>query len=55
MIELCCEYYSAFDFMLLLCHVRISEFQGEEFLDIQATVECVFTLKLVRDMIITYS
>ena len=26
-----------------------------EFLDIQATVECKFTLKRVRDMIITYS
>ena len=28
---------------------------SKEFLDIQATIECRFTLKLVRDMIITYS
>ena len=28
---------------------------SKEFLDIQATVECGFTLKLVRDMIKTYS
>ena len=27
----------------------------EEFLDIQATIECGFTLKRVRDMIRTYS
>ena len=27
---------------------------SKEFLDIQATVECGFTLKLVRDMIKTY-
>ena len=27
----------------------------KEFLDIQATKECGFTLKHVRDMIITYS
>ena len=26
-----------------------------EFLDIQATIECGFTLKRVRDMIITYN
>ena len=28
---------------------------SKEFLDIQATIECGFTLKRVRDMIITYS
>ena len=28
---------------------------NKEFLDIQATIECRFTLKLVRDMIIIYS
>ena len=28
---------------------------GKEFLDIQATIECGFTLKRVRDMIKTYS
>ena len=28
---------------------------SKDFLDIQATIECRFTLKLVRDMIITYS
>ena len=27
---------------------------SKEFLDIQATIECRFTLKSVRDMIITY-
>ena len=28
---------------------------SKEFLDIQATIECVFTLKRVHDMIRTYS
>ena len=28
---------------------------SKEFLDIQATIECGFTLKRVRDMIITYN
>ena len=28
---------------------------SKEFLDIQATIECGFTLKYVRDMIRTYS
>ena len=28
---------------------------SKEFLDIQATIECEFTLKRVRDMIRTYS
>ena len=28
---------------------------SKEFLDIQATIQCDFTLKRVRDMIITYS
>ena len=41
--------------------VRISLLSGmapasrKEFLDIQATMRCRFTLKLVRDMIISYS
>ena len=28
---------------------------SKDFLDIQASIECRFTLKLIRDMIITYS
>ena len=28
---------------------------SKEFLDIQATIDCRFTLKLVRDMIVTQS
>ena len=28
---------------------------NKEFLDIQATIECEFTLKRIRDMIKTYS
>ena len=37
---------------------EISDFApvlSKEFLDIQATIECEFTLKRVRDMIRTYS
>ena len=30
-------------------------YSSKEFLDIQATIECGFTLKRVRDMIKTYS
>ena len=43
--------------MFLSCHVCVSEFpvSMKEFLDIQATIECGFTLKRVRDMIRTYS
>ena len=43
--------------MFLSCHVCISEFPVSimKFLDIQATIECGFTLKRVRDMIRTYS
>ena len=33
----------------------IAPVSSKEFLDIQATMESRFTLKLVRDMIITYS
>ena len=46
MTELCCKYLSvgAFDFMFLLC-----------ILDIQASIECGFTLKRVRAMIKTCS
>ena len=45
----------ASDCMLWLCHVQVSEWIYKEFLDIQATTECRFTLKRIRDMIITYS
>ena len=41
--------YGAFDCLLLLCHVRVSE------LIFTQTIECRFTLKLVRNMMITYS
>ena len=34
--------------------VNIVPVSSKEFLDIQATVKCRFTLKSVRDMIITY-
>ena len=37
-------------FMLHFFHIS-----SKEFLDIQATIECRFTLKRVRDLIITYS
>ena len=33
----------------------IAPVPSKEFFDIQATVECRFTLRRVRDMIITYS
>ena len=33
----------------------IAPVSSKEFLDIQASIECGLTLKLVRDMIITYS
>ena len=33
----------------------IATVSSEEFLDIQATISCRFTLKHVRDMITTYS
>ena len=35
--------------------VTATGFEPKEFLDIQATIECGFTLKRVRDMIKTYS
>ena len=53
-----------FDCMFLSCHVCISEWihslyfapvLSKEFVDIQATIECGFTLKCVCDMIRTYS
>ena len=34
--------------------VNIVPVSSKEFLDIQATIKCRFTLKSVRDMIITY-
>ena len=38
------------------CHLDfIATVLSKEFLDIQATIECRFTLKRVRDMTITYS
>ena len=53
--------YGAFDCIFLSCHVRVflschvAPASSKEFLDIQATVECGFTLKRVRDMTRTYS
>ena len=71
MIELCCEYLSVRCiclYVLIMSRMRfrvnpaavteISDFvpaSSKEFLDIQATIECGFTLKRVRDMIRTYS
>ena len=65
MIEPCCEYLSV---LVLICTVVVgsspaavtynSDFvpvSGKEFLDIQVTIECGFTLKRLRDMIRTYS
>ena len=46
--------YGAFDCMLLSCHVHISEWI-KELLEIQATIDCRFTLKSVSDMIIRYN
>ena len=48
MIELCCEYLS-------VCSYYFTPASSKEFLDIQATIECGFTLKHVHDMIRTYS
>ena len=52
MIELRYEYLSArvFECVLLSCRVRFSQQ-----IYTQATKECRFTVKLVRDMIKTYS
>ena len=53
MIELCCEYFS-----LRCSHWETSDIapiSSKDFLDIQATIECDFTLKCVRDMIRTYN
>ena len=56
--------HGVFDCMFLSCHVRVSftvavtyiaSVSSKEFLDIQATIECGFTLKRVRDIIKTYS
>ena len=42
--------------LLLSPKLQVSHlFICKEFLDIQAPIECGFTLKRVRDMIITYS
>ena len=35
------------------CNSDIGPVSSKEFLDIQVTIECKFTLKRVRDMIIT--
>ena len=40
---------------ILCCHLNFTPVPSEEFLYIQATIECRFTLKRVRDMVITYS
>ena len=37
------------------CNLDIAPFSSNEFLDIQETIECGFTLKRVRDMTRTYS
>ena len=42
-------------FEFCCCRLNFRYGACEEFLDIQATIECRFTLKLVRDNIITYS
>ena len=70
--------YDLFDYILLSCHVRVSEWiyvkeplarnrgdiwskfkwqqqDSNPFLDIQVPIECRFTLKCVRDMILTCS
>ena len=44
--------YGAFDYMLLSCHVRVSEWIHRVWIQI---IECGFTLKHIRDMITTYS
>ena len=54
MIELCCDNLSVRCIWLYVYHVTYA-FQSESTIDIQATIECGFTLKRVRDMIITYS
>ena len=52
------DLYGAFDYMFLSCHVRVSEYMAlvssKEFFDIQANIECGFTLKRLRDIIRTY-
>ena len=54
MIELCCEYLN--DWAVLSLETSdIAPVFSKEFLDIQATIEGKFTLKHVRDMIITYN
>ena len=62
MIELCCEYLSVTGFNCdcnwIRTNPQISDFapaSSKEFLDIQATIECGFTLKRVSDLIRTYS
>ena len=41
--------------LLLLLKLQILRVLGKVFFEIQATIECRFTLKCIRDMIITYS
>ena len=43
-----------FEFRLLSLKLTVPVL-SKEFLDIRATIDCIFTLKLVRDMIIIYS
>ena len=44
-----------FRFKALLLLIYFAHASSKEFLDIQAIIECGFTLKRVRDMIKTYS
>ena len=54
LLELCFNRYISIK--LLNRKIQISHlFRARQNLDIQATRECRFTLKRVRDMIITYS
>ena len=54
MIQLCYEHLSARCIRVPL-QSDIAPVSSKEFLDIQATIECEFTLKRIRDMIRTHS
>ena len=64
MIELCCEYLSARSVHLTVCYYHVTSdvapvsskaFEARMYLIFRQTIECGFTLKRVRDMIITQS
>ena len=58
MIELCYEYLSVWCirlYVLVMSRTHFAPTLSKEFLDIQANMECGFTLKRVRDMTRTYS